>query len=55
MDDFGSLIWRFGRLMIVHSPDADHDAEDRHGGPPTGTAAAGTASVPKGIVHPAAE
>jgi hypothetical protein len=25
MDDLGSLIWRFGRKLIVSSADADHD------------------------------
>ena len=46
MDDFGALIWRFGKRLIVHSEDAEtgghHEAAD-------------TAHAPKRIVHPAAE
>jgi multidrug efflux pump subunit AcrB len=53
MDDLGSLIWRVGRLLIVHSEDADadsHEAKPAAGSPPVEAP-----PVPKGIVHPAAE
>ena len=33
MDDFGALIWRFGKRLIVSSEDADHGG-DHHGQPP---------------------
>jgi multidrug efflux pump subunit AcrB len=49
MDDIGSLIWRFGKKLVVHSEDADHDGhgDDHHAAQKPPTAA---------IVHsPAAE
>jgi hypothetical protein len=46
MDDFGSLIWRFAKRAVVHSPDADHDAGDHHATPP---------AIPKTPLSPAAE
>jgi hypothetical protein len=48
MDDFGALIWRFAKRLIVHSEDAETDGH--HGAAP---AQAGPAS--KNLVHPAAE
>jgi len=48
MDDFGALIWRFGKRLIVHSADAETD--DHHGAAP-----AEAPPMPKSIVHPAAE
>jgi multidrug efflux pump subunit AcrB len=48
MDDFGALIWRFAKRLIVHSEDAETD--DHHEAAP---AQAGPA--PKSLVHPAAE
>jgi multidrug efflux pump subunit AcrB len=33
MDDFGSLIWRFGKKLIVSSKDSDHGG-DHHEKPP---------------------
>jgi multidrug efflux pump subunit AcrB len=50
MDDFGSLIWRFAKRAVVHSPDADHDAGDDHAPPP-----AQTPPVPRTPLSPAAE
>jgi multidrug efflux pump subunit AcrB len=50
MDDFGSLIWRFAKRAVVHSPDADHDASDHHAPPP-----AQTPPVPRTPLSPAAE
>jgi multidrug efflux pump subunit AcrB len=34
MDDFGSLIWRFGKKLVVSSADADHGVHSGHGSPP---------------------
>jgi hypothetical protein len=36
MDDLGSLIWRFGKNLVVSSEDADHGdhGDDRHQQPP---------------------
>ena len=34
MDDLGSLIWRFGKKLIVSSKDSDHGG-DHHEKPPT--------------------
>jgi hydrophobe/amphiphile efflux-1 (HAE1) family protein len=34
MDDFGSLIWRFAKRAVVHSPDADY-GDDHHAPPAT--------------------
>ncbi|MHC2689002.1 multidrug efflux pump subunit AcrB [Bradyrhizobium liaoningense] len=48
MDDFGALIWRFAKRLIVHSEDAETD--DHHGAAP-----AEAPRVPKNFVHPAAE
>jgi Cu/Ag efflux pump CusA len=47
MDDLGSLIWRFGKNLVVSSEDADHGdhGDDRHQQPP----------APPKIIHPAAE
>ena len=45
MDDAGSLIWRFGKKLVVSSPEADHD--DSH--------PAQTPPVRRKIVSPAAE
>jgi len=47
MDDAGSLIWRFGKKLVVSSPEADHD--DSHHPP------AQTPPVRRKIVSPAAE
>jgi hydrophobe/amphiphile efflux-1 (HAE1) family protein len=47
MDDAGSLIWRFGKKLVVASPEADHD--DSHHPP------AQTPPVRRKIVSPAAE
>jgi hypothetical protein len=33
MDDLASLIWRFGKKLIVSTGDAEHDG-DHHGQPP---------------------
>ena len=32
MDDFGSLIWRFGKRLVVTHGDADHTASSAHQG-----------------------
>jgi hypothetical protein len=48
MDDFGALIWRFAKRLIVHSEDAETD--DHHEAAP-----AEAPRVPKNFVHPAAE
>ncbi len=34
MDDIGSLIWRFGKKLVVSSADADHGDHSGHGPPP---------------------
>src|SRR5581483_6730453 len=34
MDDFGSLIWRYGKRLIVSSADHKYD-DDQHGKPPS--------------------
>ena len=34
MDDFGSVIWRFGKRLVVTSDDADHAAGGTHEGAP---------------------
>lgn len=47
MDDAGSLIWRFGKKLVVSSPEADHD--DSHHPP------AQAPPVRRKIVSPAAE
>jgi multidrug efflux pump subunit AcrB len=50
MDDIGSLIWRFGRKLVVNSADSEHDG---HGGDHH---AAAKPPAPPSIVHsPAAE
>ncbi len=49
MDDVGSLIWRFGKMLIVSSGDAEH-AGDAHQHPP-----AQTTPHPPTMVSPAAE
>ncbi|MCP3393429.1 efflux RND transporter permease subunit [Bradyrhizobium sp. CCGB12] len=51
MDDFGALIWRFAKRLIVHSEDAEVDGH--HGAAPAGASPAAT--PPKNVVHPAAE
>jgi multidrug efflux pump subunit AcrB len=48
MDDLGSLIWRFGKKLVVSSEDADHDD---HGHQPP----AQQPPAPPKIMHPAAE
>jgi len=46
MDDFGALIWRFGKRLIVHSADAEtgghHETTD-------------AAHAPTNVARPAAE
>jgi hypothetical protein len=50
MDDLGSLIWRFGKKLVVNSADDEHDG---HG---DGHHAAAKPPGPPSIVHsPAAE
>lgn len=51
MDDFGALIWRFAKRLIVHS----EDAEGHHGGAAAGATPAQAAPAPKDIARPAAE
>jgi len=53
MDDIGSLIWRFGKKLIVSSADAEHGG-DHHAAPPGGQTQTPPAPPPK-IVSPAAE
>jgi hypothetical protein len=51
MDDFGALIWRFAKRLIVHSEDAV--VAGHHGAAPA--EAAETAPAPKNLARPAAE
>jgi len=53
MDDFGALIWRFSKRLIVHSEDAE--TGDHHAAPPAGAARAEATPRPRSIVPPAAE
>jgi Cu/Ag efflux pump CusA len=48
MDDIGSLIWRFGKLLIANTGDAEH-AEDHHAASPASPAR------PPPAIAPAAE
>jgi multidrug efflux pump subunit AcrB len=51
MDDIGSLFWHFGKKLLVHSEDAEHDgSDDGHH-----TAAKPPAAPPKIVHSPAAE
>ncbi len=52
MDDFGSLIWRFAKRAVVHSPDADHADGGHHVAPPT---AQKPPAPPQAPFSPAAE
>jgi hypothetical protein len=52
MDDIGSLIWRFGRKLIVSHADAEHAAGDPHKEPPTPSQ---KPAPPKVVRSPAAE
>ncbi len=47
MDDFGALIWRFAKRLIVHSEDAE---TDHHGAAP-----AEARPAPTSVARPAAE
>ncbi|MFY9951967.1 efflux RND transporter permease subunit, partial [Bradyrhizobium sp.] len=49
MDDISSLIWRFGKLLIANTGDAEH-AEDHHKASP-----ASSARPPPPAIAPAAE
>ena len=49
MDDLGSLIWRFGKRLIVSSGEGEHD-DDHHTAPP-----ASSAKPPPPAIAPAAE
>jgi predicted RND superfamily exporter protein len=50
MDDLGSLIWRYGRLLLASQAESEHPGGDHHGEPP----AKGPPAVPP-VVSPAAE
>jgi hypothetical protein len=51
MDDLGSLIWRYGRLLLASQAETEHAPGDRHTEPPS---ANGPPPVPPAM-SPAAE
>jgi hypothetical protein len=51
MDDLGSLIWRYGRLLLASQAESEHPPGDHHTGPPS---AKGPPPVPPAM-SPAAE